>query len=399
MYLGLKQRCSWAVATILICAVRLASAQSPAANIRVLNLRDYGWQVPDPLQPREGDAVERRSIAVDHNGRVLVAFTVRERSGLVTREQPALSLHIIRFSPAGKADPLLSLLTNGWRSNSIYLSDSDEIIVRANDTMQFWQVDPGNAEKGSWKALVPCSLRRCRVKQSPTGRTLLLYTVDADPPLTIIRASQPPTLRRCGKAPQSIGSFEDKIQNYPQSITDEFAYFSGQTRSLDLFTYRWPLCDYEHRVEMPLHIQGRFTVLKNESFVSNADFATNALTKPDKEARRTLVVTSSDGQVKFRQHMKAHESWDNFWVPIRSSERGNRMAVDLLTMRGGNQSLDISSHVTERRIAVYDIEAGKELASIPVNPKHQYRFEFDLSPDGHRLAILEDDTVKIVDIE
>ncbi len=146
--MGLKQRCSWVVATILICAVRLVSAQSPAANIRVLNLRDYGWQVPDPLQPREGDAVERRSIAVDHNGRVFVAFTVREHSGLVTREQPALSLHIIRFSPAGKADPLFSLPTNGWRSNSIYLSDSDEIIVRANDTIQFWQVDPGNAVCG-----------------------------------------------------------------------------------------------------------------------------------------------------------------------------------------------------------------------------------------------------------
>jgi hypothetical protein len=55
--------------------------------------------------------------------------------------------------------------------------------------------------------------------------------------------------------------------------------------------------------------------------------------------------------------------------------------------------------VTARRVAIYDIEAGKELASIPVNPKHRYRCEFDLSPDGHRLAILEDDTVKVADLE
>jgi hypothetical protein len=86
-------------------------------------------------------------------------------------------------------------------------------------------------------------------------------------------------------------------------------------------------------------------------------------------------------------------------VPIRSSERGDRIAVDILTTRGGNRTLDISSHVTARRIAVFDIEAGKELASVPVNPAHRYRFEFDLSQDGRRIAILEDDAVKVVDLE
>ncbi len=382
---------------MLICA-GFIPAQPPTVKTAALNLRDYGWQTPDPIHPHETDTVERRSIVIDHLGRVLVGFAVRERSGLVTHEQPALAFHVVRLSPDGKADLSLSLPANGWRDNSIYLSDTDQIIVRANDRIQFLQVDPGNTEKESWNTLVSCSFR-CKVKQSPTGRTLFLYTADADPPLTIIHTSQSPTLKRCGKAPQSIESFEDKIQNYPQSITDEFAYFSGQTRRLDLFTYRWPLCDYEHRVEMPLHIRGRFTVLNDQSFVANADFVANALTKPDSDALRTLVVISSDGHVKFRQPMAKHESWDNFWAPIRSSERGDRIAVDMLTTRGGNRTLDISSHVTSRRIAVYDIEAGKELASIPVNPKHRYRFEFDLSPDGHRLAILEDDTVKVVDLE
>ena len=112
-----------------------------------------------------------------------------------------------------------------------------------------------------------------------------------------------------------------------------------------------------------------------------------------------LEVISSRGQLKFRPTLLKHESVGTFWTGIRSSERGDRIAVDMLTIRGGNRTLDISGHVTARRIAVYDIEAGKELASIPVNPKHRYRFEFDVSPDGHLLAILEDDVVRLIDIE
>jgi len=73
--------------------------------------------------------------------------------------------------------------------------------------------------------------------------------------------------------------------------------------------------------------------------------------------------------------------------------------VDILTTRGGNRALDISSHVTARRVAVYDIEAGKQQSSTPVSAKHKYRFQFDLSPDGRRLAILEDDVVKVVDLK
>lgn len=73
--------------------------------------------------------------------------------------------------------------------------------------------------------------------------------------------------------------------------------------------------------------------------------------------------------------------------------------MDLLTVRSKNSTLDLSGHVTARRIAVYDVEAGKQLASIPVSPTPRYHFEFDLSTDGHRLAILEDDKVRVVDIE
>jgi hypothetical protein len=48
---------------------------------------------------------------------------------------------------------------------------------------------------------------------------------------------------------------------------------------------------------------------------------------------------------------------------------------------------------------VYNIETGKEVASIPASIKFHYRFSFDLSPDGRHLAILEDDIVRLVDVD
>jgi hypothetical protein len=382
MYPGVRKSNAWILLAIIAWTARLGSAQSPTDSASVLKLRTYGWKPPEPR------GIDSPSIAIDHEDRVVVGFTVRERNGLATRNQPSLSFHIVRFSPDGKADLSLSLPTNAAGRTGIYLSDTDQIVARANDSLQLLQVDEAAPQKAVWQMLAPRAAR-CTVKQSLTRHTFLLDSEDADPPLTLVNLSPQPELRRCGMAHRYIKSSEDEIQNIPQ-ITDKFAYFHGQDFDSGHFTdflYRWPLCDYEHRIEMPLRIRGRWIVLNDNIFV---DVNSN-------RGGEELEVTSSEGRVKFRPTMLKHE-FGSFWTPIRSSERGDRIAVDMLTVRGGNQALDISGHVTARRIAVYDIEAEKELASI-ANPKHRYRFEFDLSPDGRRLAILEDDVVRVVDLD
>jgi hypothetical protein len=376
---GLKTCSLWAFLAILIWAGQPVPAQSRTEGVVVLNLRSYGWEPPDRLDH------SNPVIAVDHNGRVLVGFTVREHTGLVTRSQPSLGFRIVRFSPDGKMDLSLSLPTNAAGRTAIYLSDTDQIIARANDSLQLLQADEGNSQATVWKILAPCTAR-CYVTQSHSRHTLHLYTENADPPVTIVRLSQQPVLQSCGKAHQFIKSAEDSIQNFPQSITDDFAYFSSDGQP-----YLWPLCDYEHRVELPLRIHGRWMVLNEKLFVLD--------TYSSHTDDRGVDVISSDGQVRFRAKMAKHESADSLWEPIRASERGDRMAVHILTLRGGIRTLDIDSHITGRRIAVYDIEAGKEVASIPGSLKYHYRFAFALSPDGVRLAILEDDVVRVVDLD
>lgn len=356
-------------------------AQSQTGSAFVVNLRAYGWEPPD----QHGHVIP--SIVVDNEGRVLVGFTVRERSGLVTRDQPSLDFHIMRFSPDGKVDLSLSLPTSVKAVNGIYLSDTDQVIARANDSLQLLQPYDGNPQRWAWKTLC---VEHCGVLQSPTRHTLVLHTRDTDLPSTIIRFSPQPVVQQCGKVPQFIESDDGKIPIYPRSITDEFAYFYRPAP--EGFAYRWPLCDYDHRIELPAH--GPYRVLNDKFFLMQTS------TRRKGSTDRKLEVISWDGQVKFRPLMSKYESCvGDDLKAIRSDARGDRIAVYMVTRRGGSLTLDISSHVTARRIAVYDIEAGKEVASIRVSLKFRYLFEFDLSPDGRRLAILEDDTVKIVDLD
>lgn len=380
-------RCSrWTLFAILVWSGCDITAQSDANRFPSIDLRSYGWEAPTRRE------VDSPSLAIDHAGRVLVAFTVRERPGLVTREQPSLSLRILRFSTNGKLNISLSRPTNDAGRAGIYLSDTDQIIARANGSLQIFQADDSDSQEGTWKVLAPCS-ERCHVQQSATRHTLLLYTEGSDdPPLTVIRLSSPLEPTRCGKASKFIDS-DEKFQNYPQSISDQYAYFERQEVGVGEYTYRWPLCEFGKRTEMPLHIKGRWVVLNDSVFVVNTDVFGKG------QNYHGLEVMSSRGQVTFRPTMEKHESAESLFAPIRSNDRGDRIAVHMLTVRGMNNTLDISGHVTARRIAVFDINAGKELASIPLNPKPRGHSEFEFSPDGHWVAIWEGETVRLVPVD
>lgn len=144
-----------AVVAILAGNIFGQAAAPVPSNAFTLDLRSYGWEPPEGRQHQ----LNRPSIVVDHEGRIVVGFTVQARSGVVTRNQPSLDFRIMRFSPDGKMELLLSLPTNIRGINAIYLSDTDQIVARANDSLQFLQADDGNLQKGAWKTLCAQSCR------------------------------------------------------------------------------------------------------------------------------------------------------------------------------------------------------------------------------------------------
>jgi hypothetical protein len=341
----------------------------------VINLREHGWEPPSRYQ------YDKPSITVDNEGRVLVGFTVQARGGLVTRNAPSLDFRILRFTSEGKLDLSVSLPTRMKSSNGIYVSDTDQVIARANDRLELLEANDG---EGVWKVL--CA-QWCGVLQSPTRHTLVLLTKRADPPARIMRFSQKPVLQPCASASQSAQSRDDKIEIKTRSITDEFSY--SYRPGPEGFAYRWPLCEPDRRVELPR----TFDFVLNDGF-----FLTTTFTHRIGSTDQKLEVISPDGQVKFALPMLKYESVVGN-DGIRGSAQGDRIAAHIVTLRGGNLTLDVGAHATSRRIVVYDMDTAREVVSIPVSLKQHYRFDFDLSPNGRHLTILEDDIVRMVDLE
>lgn len=359
------------VPTAILFAISTRSTAVPAV---VLNLKNYGWQEPTQVQHQN---INKPTIAVDHRGRVIAGFTIRERMGLVTRSEPSLTFHILRFSQDGKVDLSESLPTNATARTGVYLSDRDQIIARANDKLQMLQMGqtPGEA---IWSTVAACPLH-CYIEQSSTRRTLVLYRDTADVPLTVIHLGPHPIVEQCSE--ETFTDAGDKIKYYPQSVTDQFAYFT-----VDRDTYRWPICDYKSRVALTVRLWGRYQVLNDSLFAIGT---TNGKDHFD----RRLKIMSSDGRVDFEPSMRKHESW----VSLRSGERSNVIAVAIFMWKGHNRILDISGSVTVGRVTVYDIQAATELASVPVAPKSP-SLDFDLSPDGRQLAIMENGIVTLIDL-
>jgi hypothetical protein len=115
-----------------------------------------------------------------------------------------------------------------------------------------------------------------------------------------------------------------------------------------------------------------------------------------KDGLRGIDLVTPDGRLLFHREMPKHDYV--MGEPARSDEHGDRFAFMVETWRGGSQLLDISGKRVARRVVVYT-DTGQELALIPVSTTYHRDFDFSMSPDGHRLAILDEGVVTIVELE
>ena len=58
----------------------------------------------------------------------------------------------------------------------------------------------------------------------------------------------------------------------------------------------------------------------------------------------------------------------------------------------------MAEHLTGLRVVVYDLMLKKSIYSATIFPLPMYYYDFALSPDGSRLAILNDRTVLVCQI-
>jgi hypothetical protein len=364
-------------------------AQFQTAQIVKFKLEVYGWQpLPQGQAGQHGEhpGTPSHLISIDHNNRVLVGFSAREDYSLATREHPGLSFHILRFTPEGKIDISLVLPTKDYFTNGLYLGADDQILARANDLLQVLPraIKPGHDDV-SWQPLAPCP-SDCYVGHSFSRRTTILRT--SEKPFNFDNLTY--TVVDTSSSSPSVVQTCSRMAFYAEKITDKFAYWPNYDRD-DARTVRFTFCDVDNYQELPWTGGGGFFPLNDDAFL---------LLSSDKDRRGVVKLVGRDGQVRFQHTMREKDDVPQYYVGFwaTSDERGDRFAFTVETWRGGSRFFDISGKLVARRIVVYD-EKGRELASVPVSTAYHRDFDFSLSPDGHRLAILDEGVVTVVDMQ
>jgi hypothetical protein len=171
-------------------------------------------------------------------------------------------------------------------------------------------------------------------------------------------------------------------------ITDKFAYRTHYDRDDD-FMVRFPFCDVDNSEELPkLGRRPWGYILNDEIFLRIVFFNLHGAVKSE--------LVGVDGRIKFSKEMPKHDSIDP--NKIATDDGYDRFAFMVNTEHGAHPSLDIGGHLIARRVLVLDA-TGKQLASIPTETHNHTDSNFSLSPDGHRLAILEQGVVTVVELE
>jgi hypothetical protein len=389
---GLQKSVIGRLLAVIFFACAHARAQSQTVKISTLDLKNYGWQpLPKTQSGQRGERPGTRSqlVGIDHKGRVLVGFTARENYDLATREHPGLSFHIVRFTSEGRVDLSFALPTKDYFTNGFYLGSNDQIFARANDVLQVTSEQGEEHETretdANWRPLASCP-SDCYISHSFSRRTLILRT--SAKPFSFEDLTY--TILDTSSFPPRIVQTCSRMASYGEKITDKFEYWDG-SEGRERFTRRFPFCDVDHAQEMSWTGGGGFFSLSDDAFL---------LLGSGKDSRGVVKLVGPDGRVKFQREMPNKNDVPQysagFWAT--SDERGDRFAFTVDTWRGGSRFFDISGKLIARRIVVYS-DTGQELATFSVSTAYHRDFDFALSPDGHRLAILEEGIVTIADIK
>jgi hypothetical protein len=363
------------VASVVLCQpMRARQTNAPTIIIHV-NLAKFGW-LPYPMQRGEYE-FSGQPLVIDRENRVWAGFTVHNvRQGLSTRQNPGLSFHMLRFDKQGELDLSLAIPTDGLHNHGVYLAAADDILAQANDRIEVLTAsDEAHADESSWKILAPCG-RSCLVKQSVSRRTLVLQDLASASEAYVLQGSPPRRLEHCPTTSDS-GIFN--------SLTDNFAYFYhnlGNPPMPPPVFYRRPFCDFSQRSELPFSVRaGEVRAVNDNSFLVGYG--------------GKIAIYDADGNVRreVRMGLGKHEGGGRGQV----SENGNRVAIIAGTSKGGFRPLDISPHMVAERVIVYDLASGTQLVSIPVSPM-RFFLPLAMSPDGHRVAFLDDGILTIVDM-
>jgi hypothetical protein len=105
--------------------------------------------------------------------------------------------------------------------------------------------------------------------------------------------------------------------------------------------------------------------------------------------RKDITVSSTSGEVLFQDALAKNEG---FVREFEIAQDGHTVAAMLENF---SDIWDTGGHISSLRALVYDLSARKRVMTIVVSPPPKHRYDAALSPDGSKLAILNDHRVSL----
>lgn len=346
-----------------------------AAQATRVDLRQWGYKEPEARE-RYQASLSSQVISVAPSGDVVVAFVTRDRTGLATRELPALSLHVVRFSKLGEFLSQGSVPTPNWYDNSVYYGSNDGLLVRAGPKLYVFSL---HMVRLALKDLPPTPNSvtiNWRIYPLPDRDEFLLYNFrHTDTSISLLRWSDLKPIKECSFSPsdQLLSTFRNNLLSLRASLaaqplrrTVDVAEICGPNR----FSYSWN--------GQATHA----TLIDDDSFLvgeedSSINFVVNGKVQWNTAFNKKSDIVSGHTEV---------------------AADGSRLAIAVKTFRGGNRFLDISRKLKGINVLLYQAKNGQRVLKVPVWPTPTSTFDFALSSRGDVLAILSDGFVELVSL-
>lgn len=357
---------TWATSlTWLVCTSVLAPCIS--AQVKHVDLSKWGYRPPENVSGEYFRELPAQLVSIGAEGEIAVSFVTRDRSGLATRSLPPLSLHILRLAQDAQLVSQELIPTPSWQDNGVWLGSNGNLLARAGDRLLLLSANMEHLGQREGLVLNRNGVRVFWQVLPLRDRTAVLVSGDLWPekPVSLLSWDDLHRIKEC---------MEDPYARIESVLDSSLLAMSGMAKGLNRTIQIKEICggllgSYSWYGD-PL---GATLIDKNAVLLAGNGYSVR------------LIV---DGKIRWTDAFdRKHDTVDGH---VEVDRRGSVLAIAVKTFSAGNRLLDISSHLKNIRIVVYEAATGRRLMEIPVTPTPSVMFDFALSPQGNALATVSD---------
>lgn len=351
-----------------------------AAQVQRVDLRQWGYSPPGESGVFLWSRIEQgQTISIGSKGDVFVGFVTRDRTGLVTRQLPAFSFHVLKLSKDGALISEQAFPTASWDHNAVFSGIDENLLIRTGDKLRLFSPEFEQLAERNFPMTPEGKEFYWRIFPLQDRKAFILYRVDTythnaqrNAVIELIGWRDFKPLAECeiDRYRQPLSASERNLltfQNGGLGQAMRRRVFVDQICGPPEFSYTWEAGPTSASL-----------VSNDGIFITGGD---------------ETVTYVSQNAVKWKDAFKKNSETVNQRVEV--DESGHLGAVAVLKWGGGSEFLDIDRKLKAVKVVVYEVSTGKRVREILVQPLPSVQFDLAISPDGKTLATIADGFLEI----